>query len=44
MAPATTTKPQEIKFDDAATGVLKGQKWNGTLRLEPYGAELLRKQ
>jgi beta-galactosidase len=40
----TTTRPQEVKLDGAATGVLKGQVWNGTLRLEPYGAELLRKQ
>jgi beta-galactosidase len=40
----TTTRPQEIKLDGAATGVLKGQVWNGTLRLEPFGAELLRKQ
>jgi beta-galactosidase len=39
----TTTQPQEVKFDGAATGVLGGQAWNGTLRLEPYGAELLRK-
>jgi beta-galactosidase len=39
----TTTKPQEVKFDGAATGVLGGQAWQGTLRLEPYGAELLRK-
>jgi beta-galactosidase len=39
----TTTKPQEVKFDGAATGVLGGQVWNGTLRLEPFGAELLRK-
>jgi beta-galactosidase len=39
----TTTKPQEVKFDGSATGVLGGQVWNGTLRLAPYGAELLRK-
>jgi beta-galactosidase len=39
----TTTKPQEVKFDGAATGVLGGQAWQGTLRLEPYGADLLRK-
>jgi beta-galactosidase len=38
----TTTKPQEVKLDRAATGVLGGQTWNGTLLLEPYGAELLR--
>jgi beta-galactosidase len=39
----TTTQPQEVKFDGAATGVLGGQAWNGTLRLAPFGAELLRK-
>jgi beta-galactosidase len=39
----TTTQPQEVKFDGAATGMLGGRAWNGTLRLEPYGAELLRK-
>jgi beta-galactosidase len=39
----TTTKPQQVKFDGTATGVLGGQAWNGTLRLEPFGAELLRK-
>jgi beta-galactosidase len=32
-----------VKFDGTATGVLGGQVWNGTLRLAPYGAELLRK-
>jgi beta-galactosidase len=39
----TTTAPQNVKIDGAATGVLGGQTWNGTLRLEPFGAELLRK-
>jgi beta-galactosidase len=39
----TTTKPQDVKLDGTATGVLNGQTWNGTLRLEPFGAELLRK-
>jgi beta-galactosidase len=39
----TTTQPQEVKFDGAGTGVLGGQAWNGTLRLAPFGAELLRK-
>jgi beta-galactosidase len=39
----TTTQPQEVKFEGAATGVLGGQAWNGTLRLAPFGAELLRK-
>jgi beta-galactosidase len=39
----TTTKPQDVKIDGAATGVLGGQTWNGTLRLEPFSAELLRK-
>jgi beta-galactosidase len=39
----TTTQPQDVKFDGAATGVLGGRTWTGTLRLEPYGAELLRK-
>jgi beta-galactosidase len=40
----TTTSPQEVKFDGAATGVLGGQAWNGTLRLAPFGAELLRNE
>jgi beta-galactosidase len=39
----TTTQPQDVKIDGAATGVLGGQAWNGTLRLAPFGAELLRK-
>jgi beta-galactosidase len=39
----TTTQPQDVKFDGTATGVLGGQAWNGTLRLAPFGAELLRK-
>ena len=39
----TTTQPQDVKFDGIATGVLGGQAWNGTLRLAPFGAELLRK-
>jgi beta-galactosidase len=39
----TTTKPQDVRIDGAATGVLGGRTWNGTLRLEPLGAELLRK-
>jgi beta-galactosidase len=39
----TTTQPQEVKFEGTATGVLGGQAWNGTLRLAPFGAELLRK-
>jgi beta-galactosidase len=39
----TTTKPQDVKIDGAATGVLGGRTWNGTLRLEPFGAELLRR-
>ena len=39
----TTTKPQEVRLDGAATGALTGRAWNGTLRLEPFGAELLRK-
>jgi beta-galactosidase len=39
----TTTKPQEIKFDGTRTGVLGGKAWNGTLQLEPLGAELLQK-
>ncbi|KQY04188.1 beta-galactosidase [Massilia sp. Root133] len=39
----TTTQPQDVKFDGTATGVLGGRAWSGTLRLEPFGAELLRK-
>jgi beta-galactosidase len=39
----TTTKTQEIKLDGAGTGVLSGKAWNGTLQLEPLGAELLQK-
>jgi beta-galactosidase len=39
----TTTQPQDVKFDGTATGVLGGRAWDGTLRLEPFGAELLRK-
>jgi len=37
----STTQPKTIKIGGAKTGVLSGQHYNGTLRLAPYGVELL---
>lgn len=38
----TTTQPQVVPIQGQKTGVLSGRSWNGSLRLEPYGVDLLR--
>jgi len=39
----TTADAREVPIDGAMTGVLSGKKWSGTLRLDPWGADLLEK-
>ena len=37
----TNNAPTDVAIDGAMKGVLSGKSWNGTLRLEPRGADLL---
>jgi beta-galactosidase len=40
----TNNAPVEVAIDGAMKGVLGGQRWDRTLRLEPRGVELLERQ
>ncbi|MGM9491948.1 beta-galactosidase, partial [Ideonella sp. YS5] len=40
----TTWAPVDVPIAGAMKGVLGGQRWDGTLRLEPLGAELVERQ
>lgn len=37
----TTTETKTVRIEGTKTGVLGGQRYSGSLRLEPYGVELL---
>jgi len=39
----TTGEPKEVVIDGAMNGVLTGTRWDGVLRLEPLGVDLLEK-
>jgi beta-galactosidase len=40
----TNNAPTDVAIDGAMNGVLSGRRFNGTLRLEPRGADLLERQ
>lgn len=39
----TTGEPREVTIEGTLSGVLSGERWTGTLRLPPFGADLLEK-
>jgi beta-galactosidase len=39
----TTGEAKEVVIDGAMNGVLTGKRWDGVLRLEPLGVDLLEK-
>jgi beta-galactosidase GanA len=39
----TTNEPKDVPIEGAMSGVLTGRRWTGTLRLEPFGVDLLQK-
>jgi len=40
----TNNEPVDVAIGGAMNGVLSGKSWNGTLRLEPRGADLLERK
>jgi len=38
-----TNEPRDVAIDGAMRGVLSGKRWTGTLRLAPFGVDLLEK-
>jgi beta-galactosidase len=39
----TTNEPKDVPIEGTMSGVLTGKRWAGTLRLEPFGVDLLQK-
>jgi beta-galactosidase len=39
----TTGEPRDVAIDGTVSGVLSGKRWEGTLRLPPFGVDLLEK-
>jgi len=36
-----TGEPKEVAIDGTMSGLLSGMRWTGTLRLPPFGVDLL---
>jgi beta-galactosidase len=40
----TTSEARDVKIEGSGSGALSGQRWSGTLHLQPFGVELLQNE